>query len=147
MRFRTAIAAVIALCTAAFLLTGCEAKFADISGTVYAFTVWTLPQFVYTPLADADIDLIEGSATVDTQLTDASGKYSFAHVDPGTYTIRAYLDGLMDPEPGGSYCRIGSGAWAAPTNAVYVSPQYIEYSGLTVAAGDDVTVDFRLAAY
>jgi hypothetical protein len=145
MRIRTAIVACISLLAAAFLLTGCGEKHADISGTVYSFVY--PPSGSYTPLSGSDVALIEGMSTIDTQMTDIGGEYSFARVDPGTYTVRAYMDKVNFPQPGMSECRVDSGAWTPPTGAGYVSPFYMEYSGLTVAAGDEVTVDFRLAGY
>jgi hypothetical protein len=147
MRNRTGIAAGIALFTAAFLLTGCEEKTAEISGTIYSFHTVNAPTFVYAPLPAADVALIEGSAKIDTQATDAAGAYSFARVDPGTYTIRAYMGKVADPDLGASRDRVGSGSWEVPSDTDWGPPAYVEYSGLTVAAGDEVTVDFRLAGY
>jgi hypothetical protein len=146
MRSMSRAVVVIASCAAIMVFSGCAPKYADISGTVYYYK--TTAPVSTTPLVDSDISLIEGSSAVDTQVTDASGRYAFADVDPGTYSIRAYLDKVPNlAAPVDHSYRVDGGSWTSP---IAIGPEpflYFEYSGLTVAAGDDVTVDFRLAGY
>jgi hypothetical protein len=146
MRSMSRTVVVIASCAAIALFSGCGPKYADISGTVYYYK--EIPPVSTTPLADSDVLLFDGSSAVDTQVTDASGRYAFANVDPGTYSIRAYLDKVPSlAAPVDHNYRVDGGSWTSP---IAIGPEpflYFEYSGLTVAAGDDVTVDFRLAGY
>lgn len=143
MRSMSRTAAAIASCAAIALFSGCAPKDADISGTVYYYKMGAST----APLADSDVSLIEGASAVDTQVTDASGKYAFADVDPGTYSIRAYLDKVPNvAAPIDHRYRVDGGVWTSPAWSAG-PPPYVEYSGLTVAAGDEVTVDFRLAGY
>jgi hypothetical protein len=150
MRSMSRTVGVIAACAAIAIFSGCAPKYADISGTVFYCKDFALGSTALTPLSGSEVRLMSGLATADTQYSDAAGGYEFASVDPGTYSIRAYYASASHPDAGISSCRIDSGPWQ-PVSAYYPdldpTAAYDEYSGLTVAAGDEVMVDFRLAGY
>jgi hypothetical protein len=51
------------------------------------------------PIENADVELVDSNDQIaDTTTSDSSGDYTFADVDPGTYTVRASMTGYVDDE-------------------------------------------------
>jgi hypothetical protein len=144
MKRMNGLMAVACLAFSLGLLGGCS-RGATIMGTVYVNDMDD--GNIYKVCPGAEVDLLAGGATVDSETTGSTGEYLFEKVAAGTYDLRAVYT-----LPSMSYAMNGYGwmdgaNWKALTISGTSSPYSITYSGLTVVAGDSVVLNFGLVGY
>ncbi len=78
------------------------------------------------------VELMQGATVVATATTDVNGKYSFANLSNGGYTVRIAASNF---DVGGALYSNGQTKW-------YASPNNSGSKNTTLACGDDLTLDF-----
>jgi hypothetical protein len=123
--------------------TSTVSVYAEIYGTVYKQIDG---QVTYNPHQGAEVRLWQGSAAVDTCITDSLGEFIFTDVLPGTYDIVAVIHEVLL----GTFCMLNNGPWVTlPNDHIFNSEWYVytTKTAVTVAAGDSFSVDFRFVGY
>lgn len=97
----------------------------------------------YYDFQGADMELWQLPTKVTDTVTDANGDYLFDSLSAGTYDVVAIINEYSEvPE-----ARLNAGAWGS-INQQYSSSYYrMTKTAVTVAEGEDVTVDFRFVGY
>ncbi len=124
-------------------VTVTPAVYAEIYGSVYKQIDG---QVTYNPHQGAEVRLWQGSAAVDTCVTDSLGEFIFTDVLPGTYDIVAVIHEVLL----GTFCKLNNGPWdTLPNDHTFNSGWYVytTKTAVTVAAGDSFSVDFRFVGY